>query len=191
MTPSLKRILRHRQQLVADNMANMLQDTPKRVSIPGKDVLVLRAKLMLEEVLETIAALGVSVHVSAEMLDKSTTILEIFKGATFKFYADKAVNIYEVMDGLADLDYVGPCGTAVAFGVDLGPIFMEVHRSNTTKCWTDAEVASLQPDFKGKIWETPSPVEGRKWVVLNADGKYIKSPSYSPADIKKVLSYQL
>jgi len=183
MTPQLERIFRMRQRLVSDNMANMLQDTPKRVFIPGKDVLVLRAKLMLEEVLETIAGLGVTVRLADGT--------EICKAANFQMIADKSVNIYEVVDGLADLDYVGPCGTAVAFGVDLGPIFMEVHRSNMTKCWTDEEVASLQRDFKGKIWEAPNPTDGRKWVVLNEDGKYIKSPSYSPADIKTVLSYQL
>ncbi len=63
---------------------------------------------------------------------------------------------------LADLLYV-VYGTAVAYGVDMDPVFREVHRSNLSK------------------------VGGYK----REDGKWVKPPTYSPADVKSLLAVQL
>lgn len=65
-----------------------------------------------------------------------------------------------IADGLADLLYV-VYGTAVQLGIDIGPVFAEVHRSNMTKA-------------------------GR----IDAGGKVIKNPDYSPADVRGVLARQ-
>lgn len=73
-----------------------------------------------------------------------------------------AGNITMVADGLADLLYV-LLGTASAYGINIEPIFDEVHRSNMTK-------------FQG----------GR----VDEHGKLIKSPDYSPANIKPLLELQ-
>lgn len=190
----MKRLFHNRQQLVEDNMRNMLQATPSIPTIPPDDVLILRAKLILEEALETIAGLGVTISLYKDISDEiaAITMIEICKAANFEFERDKLVNVFEVVDGLADLDYVGPCGTAVAFGIDLDPIFQEVHRSNMTKCWTDTELIENLKENKDKfqIHAAPCPQGNRKWVVLDASGKYIKSPSYSPANIKDVLALQ-
>ena len=62
---------------------------------------------------------------------------------------------------LADLLYV-VYGTAVAYGVDMDPVFREVHRSNLSK------------------------VGGYK----REDGKWVKPPTYSPADVKSLLAVQ-
>lgn len=190
-TESIARIFQSRQQLVKDNMRNMLQATPDVPTIPSDDVLILRAKLILEETLETIAGLGVSVRIQTDDDEGYKMFKQIYKAANFVFNRDMPVNVFEVVDGLADLDYVGPCGTAVAFGIDLDPIFQEVHRSNMTKCWTDAEVGALGDTAEYQICAAPIPQGDRKWVVLDASGKYAKSPSYSPANIKEVLGKQL
>lgn len=194
MTDDVKRLFKSRQQLVKDNMRNMLQATPNYPTIPPDAVLILRAKLILEEALETIAGLGVTVIIRGSdekgPLPVGVSTMEVCKAAMLDFQRDKPANIFEVVDGLADLDYVGPCGTAVAFGVDLDPIFKEVHRSNMTKCWTDQEVASAQFLEPYQIHAAPIPQGDRKWVVLDASGKYIKSPSYSPANIRDVLALQ-
>jgi predicted HAD superfamily Cof-like phosphohydrolase len=62
---------------------------------------------------------------------------------------------------LADLLYV-VYGTAVSCGIDMEPVFREVHRSNMSK------------------------VGGHK----RADGKWVKPPGYSPAAIHPILAAQ-
>jgi predicted HAD superfamily Cof-like phosphohydrolase len=62
---------------------------------------------------------------------------------------------------LADLLYV-VYGTAVSYGIDMGPVFQEVHRSNMSK------------------------IGGYK----REDGKWVKPPSYSPAAIAPILAEQ-
>lgn len=193
MTDDVKRLFQNRQQLVKDNMRNMLQATPQVPTIPSDDVLILRATLIMEETLETIAGLGVTLRIMDSDRQHAGWCMEVCKAANLEFKRDKPINIFEVVDGLADLDYVGPCGTAVAFGVDLDPIFQEVHRSNMTKCWTDEELGSLDPkeyQIGFRIHAAPVPQGDHKWVVLDALGKYIKSPSYSPANIRDVLALQ-
>ncbi|MDT3777328.1 MazG nucleotide pyrophosphohydrolase domain-containing protein [Nitrospira sp. MA-1] len=62
---------------------------------------------------------------------------------------------------LADLLYV-VYGTAVSLGIDMEPVFKEVHRSNMSK------------------------VGGHK----REDGKWVKPPTYSPASLDKILEAQ-
>jgi len=63
---------------------------------------------------------------------------------------------------LADVLYV-VYGTAVSYGIDMEPIFREVHRSNLSK------------------------VGGHK----RADGKWVKPATYSPAQLAPILSSQM
>ena len=70
-------------------------------------------------------------------------------------------DVAAVAKELADLLYV-VYGTAVSCGIDLEPVFREVHRSNMTK------------------------VGGHK----RADGKWVKPPGYSPARIEPILAMQ-
>jgi predicted HAD superfamily Cof-like phosphohydrolase len=62
---------------------------------------------------------------------------------------------------LADLLYV-VYGTAVSYGIDMEPVFREVHRSNMSK------------------------VGGHK----REDGKWVKPATYSPAAIEPILADQ-
>ena len=72
-----------------------------------------------------------------------------------------AQDLAGVAKELADLLYV-VYGTAVSYGVDLDPVFREDHRSNLSK------------------------VGGYK----RADGKWVKPPSYSPAQVEALLAAQ-
>jgi predicted HAD superfamily Cof-like phosphohydrolase len=63
---------------------------------------------------------------------------------------------------LADLLYVA-FGTAERFGIPIGPVFMEVHRSNMTKIPADGE------------------------PVLREDGKVLKPDGYQPARVGRIL----
>ncbi|MGD0922399.1 MAG: nucleotide pyrophosphohydrolase [Terriglobia bacterium] len=79
--------------------------------------------------------------------------------------AAKARNLVEMADALADVIYVA-LGAAVSLGIDLEPVFREVHRSNMTKVWSDGQVRRRE------------------------DGKVIKPPTYSPANIAQELERQ-
>jgi len=79
--------------------------------------------------------------------------------------AAKARNLVEMADALADVIYVA-LGAAVSLGIDLEPVFQEVHRSNMTKVWSDGQVRRRE------------------------DGKVIKPPTYSPANIAQELERQ-
>lgn len=70
-------------------------------------------------------------------------------------------DLANVAKELADLLYV-VYGTAVAYGMDMEPVFREVHRSNLSK------------------------VGGYK----RADGKWVKPPTYSPAQVGPLLAAQ-
>lgn len=66
-------------------------------------------------------------------------------------------DIVEVADAIADLLYV-VYGTAVAYGIDIEPVFEAVHKSNMDKIWPDGEL-HYHPNGKVKKpegWEPPN-----------------------------------
>ena len=75
------------------------------------------------------------------------------------------INIYALAKEIADLLYV-TYGLGLAFGLDMDAVFAEVHRSNMSK---------LGPDGK---------------PILREDGKFLKGPNYTPADIETVVDFQ-
>ncbi len=70
-------------------------------------------------------------------------------------------HVADIAKELADLLYV-VYGTAVSCGIDMEPVFREVHRSNMSK------------------------VGGHK----RADGKWVKPPTYSRAQVEPILREQ-
>ena len=104
----------------------------------------------------------------------------------------------EVADAIGDLLYV-IYGTAITCGMDAGKIFHEIHRSNMSKFWKSHEVATLLNRDAQEIFQyiDEKPLENDEykakriskahWVVTNKEGKIIKSPSYSEADIASQL----
>lgn len=75
--------------------------------------------------------------------------------------AMKAGRLPGIAKELADLLYV-VYGTAVSYGIDMAPVFREVQRSNMSK------VGGYKRD----------------------DGKWVKPPTYSPAEIEPILERQ-
>ena len=72
-------------------------------------------------------------------------------------------NRIEIADAIADLMYV-VLGTAVAYGIDIEPIFQEVHRSNMSKF-----------------------IDGYR----RKDGKWIKGPSFTAPCLQPILDAQV
>ena len=75
----------------------------------------------------------------------------------------EAPDIYELAKELADLLYV-VYGTGLSYGIDLDKCFREIHRSNMSKLGADGK------------------------PILREDGKVLKGPNYSKADVKKALN---
>jgi predicted HAD superfamily Cof-like phosphohydrolase len=101
------------------------QDTPDAPVIPDEETRILRAKLILEEALETVRALGVTVH-----QDDSGPVSA--GEASLRFTAQGEVDLEGVVDGCADISVV-TIGTLIAFGVDDEPILEEVDQANLRK----------------------------------------------------------
>ena len=74
---------------------------------------------------------------------------------------DSATNLVAVADALGDLAYV-VYGAALAYGIDLGPVLEEIHRSNMSKA------------------------VGQK----REDGKVEKGDGWTPPDLARVLRAQ-
>ncbi len=77
--------------------------------------------------------------------------------------AGQAHDLVEIADALADLLYV-VYGAAVTYGIDLEPIFREIHRSNMSK--------------------------GDPEVVRRPDGKVLKARNYSPPNVAELVAEQ-
>ena len=103
-------------------MQKVGQDTPEGAVIPDEKTRILRAKLILEEALETVEALGVHVH---------TNGIEITEEG-LDYSGGGEINLQEVADGCADISVV-TIGTLIAFGIDDDPLLEEVDASNLRK----------------------------------------------------------
>lgn len=139
------------QQHVRSMMDLFGQTCPTKPTVPDRQTLQLRARLIYEEAKEFIAAAGCVIENDVVLTD-----LEI------------EPDLVEMADAIGDI-LVVTYGAANALGVDAESIFNEVHRSNLTK-----------------LWDGPNGPEVRK----REDGKVIKPPTYSPADIKGELVRQ-
>lgn len=82
----------------------------------------------------------------------------------FTEYMQASANddIVEVADAIADIIYV-LLGTALEYGIPIGRVFAEVHRSNMAKMFSDGTVRRRD------------------------DGKILKPESWTPPDIRGVL----
>ena len=134
------------QAQVKEFMIKANQKIPVKPHLPTEKIGRLRLNLIGEEFKELANALGFVIN---------------FDYTNFEPEPDWA-NLVDTADAIADLMYV-VLGTAVACGIDIEPIFQEVHRSNLTKF-----------------------VDG----TFREDGKYVKGPNYSPANLEPLIEKQ-
>jgi predicted HAD superfamily Cof-like phosphohydrolase len=135
------------QAQVAAFMQLFEQDTPSLPTVPSDTTMRLRLELIQEELRELSEAFRVT---PGEQITACTG----------------NPDLTEIADAIGDLLYV-VYGTAVACGIDIGPVFEEIQRSNMSKEWK----------------------EGPR-IQRSETGKVLKPPTYSPADIKPILEAQ-
>jgi predicted HAD superfamily Cof-like phosphohydrolase len=107
------------------------QEVPGEIRMPAEEVRLLRAKLILEEALETVEALGISVYNDSEAVDgfQDKTVIDREK-LTFKASHDP--NMKEIVDGCCDVSVV-TMGTLAACGVPDEEFLVIVDENNLAK----------------------------------------------------------
>ena len=106
---------------VREFMQKVGQETPSSPVIPDERTRLLRAKLILEEAIETIRAMGV---------EQAGVVTVDPHELAFAINGD--VDLEGVVDGCADISVV-TIGTLISFGVDDEPILEEVDQANLRK----------------------------------------------------------
>lgn len=152
------------QQRVTQFMVLAKQECPASPTIPAYKIRLLRARLILEEALETIAALGVRILPTREYVrqlkDSETASSEV----TFEDLAlerGDEPNLVEIADGCADISVV-TIGTLIACGIADVPVMNLVDSSNLNK---------FGPGHS-----------------FRADGKLIKPPDFEPPDFAALIA---
>ena len=165
-------------QLVRQFMQKFKQPTPRHPIAPNKELLLLRATLIVEEMLETLDGMGISIYVGDT---------KICNDAKCRLEWTGLYDPVATADGLIDLDYV-VLGAFHAFGLPYNSLFQEVHRSNMSKLWTNEEITAVQLHEFNVSMILNEPWDGeRMYLVTNSDGKVVKSPSYSPANLAPII----
>lgn len=169
----------HYQEKVTEFMNVFGQDCPEKPTVPSQDIRILRVKLLLEEVLELAEASGVQVLDTFNVpLDTSSIKTNKIK---FKEIENLTPCLVDIADAIADISYVN-YGAANAYGINIDPIEEEVHNSNMTKLFSLKEINALNKDIYNI-----TQVEEDKFLVKSLDGKVQKSPSYTPANVRKFI----
>ena len=108
----------------------------------------LRAKLIMEEAVETVAAMGFTARgsIHAGWGEHNDVVIADFA----KTY--QTPNTLDTIDGICDLLYV-LFGAAVTMGFDVDPFFAEVHRANMTKLTGPKRADGKQ--LKPEGWKPP------------------------------------
>lgn len=138
------------QQVREFHKAFIYPTSPDEVKVKSPE---LRAKLILEEAIETVEAL----------VGTGALLPMLMKAHNDHMHRDRAPDLVEVLDGMCDLLYV-TYGTAEDIGIDLEPFFDEVHRSNMAKAGGEKRADGKMQKPAG--WTPPDLVEVLRRVIL-------------------------
>jgi len=178
------------QQDIVRLMKQFDQQVKESPEMPDAKTRLLRARLVFEEALEFVRACGCTVALAdgAAVIDDISVVAD----------PDGKPDMTEYVDGCVD-QLVVTYGALNAAGVKVEPAWDEVQRSNMSKAWPhcsvcdavlelSADAALVHPgdgDAHGSAWSIVLKVHKRE------DGKFIKAPTYSPADLKRVIEEQM
>jgi len=101
---------------------------------------------------------SVKIQTSPRLLDEKTTKLrhDLIAEELDEFrVAAHERNLVKVADAIADMLYV-VYGTAVSYGIDIEPVFAEVHHSNMSKSDPEVIRAPNGKVLKGANWSPPN-----------------------------------
>lgn len=128
------------QKRVEDFMRMAGQAVPTTPCIPSEEVRLLRAKLIMEETLETVRGLGFETQLAIDDL--------------FFIELESGPNLIEIADGCADI-LVVTIGTLSACGISDRPLLEEVDESNLRKFGPGSRLRDDGKWLKPDDWQPP------------------------------------
>jgi predicted HAD superfamily Cof-like phosphohydrolase len=185
------------QQDIATLMRQFDQQVKESPELPDAETRLLRARLVFEEALEFVKGCGCTITMTIAGLngEEQTAVID-----SIGVVLDPNGNpdFVEYVDGCID-QLVVTYGALNAAGVEAQPAWDEVQRSNMSKAWPHCSVCDAVLERRAGL-ELVHPQDAHAhpddWnptlkVHKRPDGKFIKSPTYSPADLRRVIDEQI
>jgi predicted HAD superfamily Cof-like phosphohydrolase len=177
------------QEDIVTLMKQFQQQVKDSPEMPDPATRLLRARLVLEEALEFVRACG------CKIVQADGTVIDDI--AVEHDPAGKP-DLTEYVDGCVD-QLVVTYGALNAAGVKAQSAWDEVQRSNMSKAWPHCSVCDVVLERgAGEALVHPHPEESHhgSWhevlkVHKRDDGKFIKAPTYSPANLKRIIEEQI
>jgi len=178
-------------------MTQFQQEVKQSPEIPDPQTRLLRARLVFEEAIEFVRGCGCTVTRNANPSGTEQQAALIDELAVVPDPAGQP-DLVEYVDGCID-QLVVTYGALNAAGIQAQPAWDEVQRSNMSKAWPHCSACDAVLE-RGEGRELVHPEDtnahGGAWQQIlklhkRPDGKVIKSPTYSPADLKRVIEEQV
>jgi predicted HAD superfamily Cof-like phosphohydrolase len=183
------------QEDIVTLMTQFNQQVKDSPELPDPDTRLLRARLVFEEALEFVKGCGCTVTMTTAGSNAGTAVIDDI-GVVLDPNGNP--DLTEYVDGCID-QLVVTYGALNAAGVKAQSAWDEVQRSNMSKAWPHCSVcdAVLERGSGQDLVHPESAIthNGNWTTVLKVhkreDGKFIKAPTYSPADLKRVIDEQI
>jgi predicted HAD superfamily Cof-like phosphohydrolase len=171
-----------------------VKDSPE---LPDAPTRLLRARLVFEEALEFVRACGCTVTTSSNGSGEGRQA-PIIDDIVVQLDPSGTPDFTEYVDGCID-QLVVTYGALNAAGIQAQSAWDEVQRSNMSKAWPHCSVcdAVFERSSTSALVHPGDPNAhlGEWQIVLKVhkrdDGKFIKAPTYSPANLKRVIQEQI
>ncbi len=175
-------------------MKQFEQEVKGAPELPDETTRLLRARLVFEEALEFVRACGCTVvrgesdGAKAAVIDEISVVVDSSGSPDFTEYVDGCIDQLVVTYGALN-----------AAGVKAQSAWDEVQRSNMSKAWphcSACDAVLVRGAGEELVHPDDAGAHGGDWhLVLKVhkreDGKFIKAPTYSPANLKRVIEEQI
>jgi hypothetical protein len=178
------------QQDIIALMKQFEQEVKESPEMPDPATRLLRARLVFEEALEFVRACGCNVT-----SDSGTPVID---DIAIELDPAGTPDLVEYVDGCID-QLVVTYGALNAAGIQARSAWDEVQRSNMSKAWPHCSVCDAvleRGPSSDLVHPGDSYAHGGSWQTIlrvhkRNDGKFIKAPTYSPANLKRVIEEQI
>ena len=182
------------QHDIVNLMKQFDQPVKESPEMPDEKTRLLRARLVFEEALEFVKGCGCTVMLGSAVENGAAVIDDI----SVVVDTNGTPDLVEYVDGCVD-QLVVTYGALNAAGIKVEPAWDEVQRSNMSKAWPHCSVCDavlMRGAGEEMVHPHGADDHGGAWSILlkvhkREDGKFIKAPTYWPADLKRVIEEQV